>query len=83
VRELNGQVAGEQNDATSFIKPLGERDETLGIETVFSPCRFFKSCSSESRTCDGIFPSLLRDCMVSRDCGVGQGKLVQMTLKLA
>ena len=35
VRELNGQVAGEQNDATSFIKPPGERDETLGIEAVF------------------------------------------------
>src|SRR5260370_1238901 len=35
VRELNGQVAGEQNDATSFIKPLGERDETRGIEAVF------------------------------------------------
>jgi len=35
VRELNGQVAASKNDATSFIKPLGERDETLGIETVF------------------------------------------------
>ena len=47
------------------------------------PCRFFKSCSSESRTCAGMLTSRPPDCMVSREVAKAKREFVQMTLKLA
>src|SRR5579885_3145146 len=83
LREVRGEVAGDDHDAAGAVEALGKGDQAMRVQAVFEPLEVLDVAFEGVADEDGHIPLVIAGLHGVERCGKGERQVVQVALEFA